>query len=194
MLNLINFYLETFLRVEYMNSPTCMCQICMEPMNDITKVYKLSECNHQFHTECIVNWFRNDSQHCVACNPNLNHPTINHTYELINSPENAQINYDLYGLPYITFQQPNIQPPFAIVSRQARKKDAPEGLKRLYKQYQRARVKFATANKAYRDYRKTDDYPIYRTLRKQFRKMCYTAHRLKLRFQFSKSKLLDFHL
>ena len=42
MLNLINFYLETFLRVEYMNSPTCMCQICMEPMNDIAKVYKFT--------------------------------------------------------------------------------------------------------------------------------------------------------
>ncbi len=161
-----------------------MCQICMEPMNDIAKVYKLSECNHDFHTDCIVNWFRNDSQNCIACYPTMNQPYFNHA--------NAQVNYDLYGIPYITFQQPTVHLTFAEVSRQARKKDAPEGLKKLYKQYQQARVKYATANKAYRDYRKTDDYPLYRTLRKQFRKKCYTAHRLKRRFQFSKSKLLNY--
>jgi hypothetical protein len=119
----------------------------------------------------------------------MNQPMMNHNL----NPAYAQVNYDLlYGLPYITFQQPNIHPPFAIVSRQARKKDAPEGLKRLYKQYQQARVKYATANKVYSDYKKTDDYPLYRTLRKQFRKISYKAHRLKRRFQFSKSKLLDF--
>ena len=171
-----------------MDENICMCQICMEPMNDIAKVYKLSECNHDFHTDCIVNWFRNDSSKCISCYSIINQPNMNNDL----NPANAQVNYDMYGLPYITFQQhqPNIS--FAQVSRQARKKDAPEGLKKLYKQYQQARVKYATANKAYRDYRKTDDYPLYRTLRKQFRKKCYTAHRLKRRFQFSKSKLLDY--
>jgi hypothetical protein len=185
-----NSRLEPSQQLQYMAAD--LCQICMEHLDDpLKQQYTLSQCNHQFHTDCIVNWFRNDSQHCVACNPTLNHANMNHATM---NPANAQVNYDLYGLPYITFQQPNIQPPFAIVSRQARKKDAPEGLKKLYKQYQQARVKFATANKAYRDYRKTDDYPTYRTLRKQFRKKCYTAHRLKRRFQFRKSKLLDFHL
>ncbi len=160
-----------------------LCQICTEHLDDpLKQQYTLSQCNHVFHTDCIVNWFRNDSQHCVACNPNLNQPQ-----DL--NPENAQINYDLYGLPYITFQQPsNVQ--FATVSRQARKKDAPEGLKKLYKQYQQVRVKYATANKAYSDYRKTDDYPLYRTLRKQFRKICYKAHSLKWKLKFHKRKLL----
>ena len=171
---------------------TNLCQICMEHLDDpLKQQYTLSQCNHQFHTDCIVNWFRNDSRHCVACNPNLNQPTINHTYDL--NSENAQINYDLNGVPYISLhQQPQI--PFAQVSIQARKKDAPEGLKKLYKQYQQVRVKCAAANKAYRDYRKTDDYPIYRTLRKQFRKICYKALRLKWKLKFRKSKLLDFHL
>ena len=169
-----------------------LCQICMEHLDDpLKQQYTLSQCNHQFHTDCIVNWFRNDSQHCVACNPNLNQPTINHAYDL--NPENAQINYDLNGVPYITFQQPS-NANFAIVSRQARKKDAPKGLKKLYKQYQQVRVKCAAANKAYRDYRKTDDYSIYR----KFRKISYTlrkqAHRLKWKLKFRKSKLLDFHL
>jgi len=116
---------------------------------------------------------------------------MNHTHDL--DPDNAQINYDLYGIPYITFQQPsNVQ--FATVSRQARKKDAPKGLKKLYKQYQQVRVKYATANKAYSYYRKTDDYPLYRTLKKQYRKIFNTARRLKRNLNFHKSKLLNFHL
>jgi hypothetical protein len=170
----------------------------MEPMNDSNKVYKLSECNHEFHTDCIVNWFRNDSPNCIACYPTMNQPTMNQptmnqpTMNHLNlNPANAQVNYDLYGLPYITFQQPNIQTPFAIVSRQARKKDAPDGLKKLYKQYQQVRLKYATANKSYSDYRKTDDYPIYRTLRKQFRKISFKAFRLKWKLQRIKQRLVS---
>lgn len=161
------------------------CQICMEPMNDMTKVYKLSDCNHEFHTDCIVNWFRNDSQNCIACQPMMNQPMMN--------PPNAQVNYDLYGLPYITFQQqPNfVNTPFAQVSRQARKKDAPESLKKLYKQYQNVRLKYATANKGYSDYKKTDDYPLYRTLRKQFRKISFKSFRLKWKMQGIKQRLVS---
>ena len=157
-----------------------MCQICMEPMNDIAKVYKLSECNHEFHTDCIVNWFRNDSQNCIACYPTMNQPNFN--------PDNIQVNYDEDWQPYITFQQPKI--PFAQVSRQARKKDAPDSLKKLYKRYQQVRLKYAMANKSYSDYRKTDDYPIYRTLRKQFRKISFKALRLKWRLQRIKQRLI----
>lgn len=154
-----------------------MCQICMEPMNDIAKVYKLSECNHDFHTDCIVNWFRNDSQNCIACYPTINQPYLN--------PANAQVNYDLYGQPYINLHQI----PFAQVSRQARKKDAPDSLKKLYKRYQQANQSYTKANKAYSDYKKTDDYPIYRTLRKQFRKISFRSLRAKWKLERIKQQL-----
>ncbi len=167
----------------------------MEPMNNMTKVYRLSECNHEFHTDCIVNWFRNDSQNCISCHPTMNQPTMNQpTMNQSNlNPANAQVNYDLYGLPYITFQQqPNfVNTPFAQVSRQARKKDAPESLKKMYKQYQQVRLKYATANKAYSDYRTTDNYPLYRTLRKQFRKISFKAFHLKWKLQRIKQRLVS---
>ena len=166
------------------------CQICMEPMNDLTKVYKIPDCNHDFHTDCIVNWFRNESPNCIACYPNMNiEPNTNHS--IINHPENAQINYDLYGLPYITFQQPNVTvTPFAVVSRKARKNDAPNGLKKLYKQYQMVRMRYAMANKDFSDYKKTEDYPTYQTQRKQFHKICFKARRMKWKLQRIKKLLV----
>ena len=160
-----------------------MCQICMEPMNEITKVYKLSDCNHDFHTDCIVNWFRNESTTCISCYSIINQPNINNDI----NPANAQVNYDQYGQPYITFQQPQI--PFAQVSRQARKKDAPDSLKKLYKRYQQALRSYAKANKAYTDYRKTDDYPKYRMLRKQFRKISFKSLHAKWKLQRIKQQL-----
>jgi hypothetical protein len=174
-----------------MDEIICMCQICMEPMDDMTKVYRLSECNHEFHTDCIVNWFRNDSADCIACQtminqPTMNQPTMNQQYL---NPDNAQVNYDLDGQPYITFQQS--KNPFAIVSRQARKKDAPESLKKLYKQYQQVRLKYATANKVYKDYKKTDDYSIYRTMRKQFRKISFKTIRMRWKMERVKEQLVS---
>ena len=172
-----------------MDEPICMCQICMEPMNDITKVYKLTDCNHDFHTDCIVNWFRNDSPNCISCYSIINQPIINQPNL---NPANAQVNYDLYGQPYISLLQSNIMnTPFASVSRQARKKDAPDGLKNLYKRYQQAHRSYTKANKAYSDYRKTDDYPIYRTLRKQFRKIRFKSLRAKWRLQRVKERLVS---
>lgn len=158
----------------------------MEPMNDTAKVYKLTECNHDFHTDCIVNWFRNESTTCISCYSTINQPNFTLGHDL--NPANSQVNYDQYGQPYITFQ-PQPQIPFAQVSRQARKKDAPDSLKKMYKQYQQVRLKYATANKAYSDYRKTDDYPIYRTLRKEFRKISFKALRLKWKLKRIKQKL-----
>lgn len=160
----------------------------MEPMNDTAKIYKLTECNHDFHTDCIVNWFRNESTTCISCYPTINQPNFTHGHDL--NPVNAQVNYDLYGQPYINLHQINLhQIPFAQVSRKARKKDAPDSLKKLYKRYQQAHRSYTKANKAYSDYKKTDDYPIYRTLRKQFRKISFRSLRAKWRLERIKQQL-----
>jgi len=116
----------------------------------------------------------------------MNHPL---------NPDNAQINYDIYGETYITLQQllPNPdQKSFAFVSRQARKKDAPDGLKNLYKNYQKAQRSYAKAKRVYIEYRKTDDYPLYRTLRKHFHKISMKAFREKWNLKFHRNNLLKF--
>lgn len=41
------------------------CSICLEKF-DNTNVFTL-DCNHTFHTKCIINWFRNKKNSCPVC-------------------------------------------------------------------------------------------------------------------------------
>ena len=42
------------------------CTICKDPL--IENTYRLPECSHEFHTECIVHWFREQQTRCPLCN------------------------------------------------------------------------------------------------------------------------------
>ena len=42
-----------------------MCSICLED-NDL-QLYTLPECNHTFHTNCILAWFRKGKKACPLC-------------------------------------------------------------------------------------------------------------------------------
>ena len=43
------------------------CSICLENFNDNNQYYNL-DCNHTFHTKCIIDWFRtNDQKSCPIC-------------------------------------------------------------------------------------------------------------------------------
>ena len=43
-----------------------ICSICYEEL-DNENSFKL-ECNHIYHTKCILNWFRNSHDNCPLCN------------------------------------------------------------------------------------------------------------------------------
>ena len=47
-----------------------ICAICREEFDDNNQIYYLPECNHAFHTECILHWFRYGRQSCPLCNNN----------------------------------------------------------------------------------------------------------------------------
>lgn len=46
------------------NNTIEQCPICLEDISDNS--YTL-ECNHKYHTECIVKWFRNNNNTCPLC-------------------------------------------------------------------------------------------------------------------------------
>jgi len=46
---------------------TDVCSICYDTLNNEPQ-YTIPDCNHIFHTNCIVHWFRNGYRHCPSCN------------------------------------------------------------------------------------------------------------------------------
>ena len=59
-----------------MDSNNDICSICYEPLND-SQSYAL-ECNHKYHTNCIVKWFRNDKSSCPLCNQTLQYDNLSY--------------------------------------------------------------------------------------------------------------------
>ena len=41
--------------------------ICYDQIQE-NNSYKLEECNHKFHTDCIIKWLRTDHSNCPMCN------------------------------------------------------------------------------------------------------------------------------
>jgi len=42
------------------------CGICREEL-ECSQCYTLPECNHKYHTNCIITWFRNGDSRCPYC-------------------------------------------------------------------------------------------------------------------------------
>ena len=49
------------------DNTTDVCSICYDTLNNEPQ-YTIPDCNHIFHTNCIVHWFRNGYRHCPLCN------------------------------------------------------------------------------------------------------------------------------
>ena len=45
------------------------CTICLNEFEDDEQCHCLDECNHKFHTKCIISWFRTAST-CPNCRDN----------------------------------------------------------------------------------------------------------------------------
>jgi len=43
-----------------------ICSICHEDLDN--DIYALPECNHKYHSNCIITWFRTGKKSCPLCN------------------------------------------------------------------------------------------------------------------------------
>ena len=92
------------------NSEECM--ICKEDLNNYD-FYTLPECNHKFHTHCLISWFRNGDSRCPYCgNKGINNKDDSNNYcksiNSINHNENY-IYKDIKKFAYLKKNKDNKQ-------------------------------------------------------------------------------------
>ena len=105
-----------------------ICSICHEPLGNSEQIYTLPECNHCYHTNCIMTWFRAGHNTCPLCN----NKGINATRAQINE----EVNHSHWSTrnKYLKL--------YTIVSRKCRRKDAPEKMKKEVEKVRNYKKKF----------------------------------------------------
>ena len=144
-----------------------ICAICHEDLNN--EIYTLPECNHTFHTNCIMTWFRapTGSNRCPLCN----NTGINKLKDLDNLHWSERIraeeNYKKVRACY-------------------RKKECPKNIKKMieklkklekqqkdrskdFKEFKISKQPDLTVNEIHKNYTKfrRDKWRLYRRIRKQ---------------------------
>ena len=108
----------------------CRCSICLQDFvnkstNPLESTYKIPECGHTFHTNCLMQWFRRE-QRCPLCRDIGTTPT--NSYEanrMIASTWSRSGGRP--GLATYSFRKGRI----TIMKQICRRKDAPKQLKKL---------------------------------------------------------------
>jgi hypothetical protein len=93
-----------------MTSPDDLCVICLSHMEEDEK-YTI-DCQHTFHTKCIMEWFRRSNGNCPCCN---HIPSI--------STNNPMVNYNFMSQIYIDSR-------FKALKKYSRKNGSPNNLKK----------------------------------------------------------------
>ena len=93
-----------------------MCSICLDFMNDERVLYIIPECNHKFHTMCVLQWFRSEHSECPLCR---------------RKPDQSQHNNTKL---------------FPLIINYARRKDAPKNLVSMANKYKKIRDKHNEAS------------------------------------------------
>ena len=90
-----------------------VCPICHININEYPN-YTLTECDHTYHTDCIIQWFRTGHTNCPYCNCSYNNEdTENNT--------NMKYSYNV--------RRKSINDNYKIVKAYSKKKDVPKILK-----------------------------------------------------------------
>ena len=109
------------------NDSNDICAICHDNLGG-DNIYTLPECNHKFHTNCIMTWFRAKHNTCPLCN----NKGINATKAQINE----QANHCNWGTRRKYLKM------YSIVSRKSRGKNALKEMKKEVEKVRRYQKKF----------------------------------------------------
>lgn len=59
--------IETLNNVSAENDHQEICTICQDILDNGEQIHFLPECNHGYHTNCILTWFRTGNNNCPCC-------------------------------------------------------------------------------------------------------------------------------
>ena len=104
------------------NSNNIRCSICHD--TEESTEYTRLDCNHEFHSKCIIMWFRSDNNECPLCRAQ---PSM-----------------------ILTRQEAHMR--CAKVLRLANKKDAPNDLKKLALKYRKAQEGYKKVIQEYKEF------------------------------------------
>jgi len=121
-----------------------VCPICLSNMDNQEENVEI-ECGHNFHTKCIMQWFRSSRGQCPCCmdNPYLNITVSNYNY-----------NYNVIGVwnsLYITER-------CSALRKHSRKKDCPEKLKKKFDNLKKREEELKDMRKEKGEIIKSDEY------------------------------------
>jgi len=119
-----------------------MCGICHENLNT-DQTYTLPECNHKYHSNCIITWFRNGYHNCPHCN---------------NTPVS---NDNFYSTRRISLP---------ILKAFAKKNNSPKILSKYIKQLDDIKKKEANLKKEKSEFMKNEKNDTPRNMMKQYHK------------------------
>lgn len=179
----------TDLAIDLLNlniNPDDECMICKESLNDYP-CYCLPECNHKYHTHCLISWFRNGDSRCPYCgNKGIN-----------NKPENK-----------ISTRRRRVRPRAILTNNDnqyildlkkfinlKKNKDNPQAIKILKQldDIKKLEIKFNNLKKEFQEYKKNlKTEPVnYETTQKTLRKYKTDIYNLKFKIRDKQLTLID---
>lgn len=123
-----------------------ICSICHDELDlSANNIYQLPECNHFFHTNCILTWFRTGKNSCPLCN---NHGVNKNN---IATSNNQILSNALSGYTW-DYKKKLLEHDYKIMRGYARKKEAPIELKKQIKMLIKLEHKFKQIKKEEREF------------------------------------------
>ena len=121
-----------------MSSSDDLCVICMSSMTEDNS-YKLS-CNHTFHTDCIIKWFRSSDGNCPCC---------------MDNPMNENTSQGIY---FGMYNWDVLDKRFHNIMKYGRKKDSPLILKKDIKKLKHYESQLKYIKDERNEFRKKEEY------------------------------------